>query len=138
METVHVLPKVLILTGGVITPKEKSFSALLKKQIGQWKVSDHHWLELKVKANVGEPVIVHEKLKRRLVQPQTWKGVPGATPALHEFLTNNRDFDTPELTEVSLASLLAEQGMDYELATLSLDFITKPDWKRSEKDHGIR
>ena len=36
---------------------------------------------------------------------------------LYEFLTSNRNYETPELTEVSLASLLADEGIPYELAT---------------------
>ena len=114
--------RVLILSGGVITPKEKSFSALLKKQIGQWKEGANHWLELKVKATVGEPVLVHEKYRRKTIKPGHWKDSTKdlsdeLRDELHEFLTSNRNYETPELTEVALASLLAEQGIPYELAT---------------------
>jgi len=116
------LPRVLVLSGGVITPKEKSFSTLLKKQIGQWREGNHHWLELKVKANVGEPVLIHEKYRRKVTKPGRWmehsEDLPAETrDGLHEFLTSTRNFETPELTEVSLASLLAEEGISYELAT---------------------
>jgi len=104
---------VLILSGGVITPKEKSFSALLKKQIGQWKAGANHWLELKVKATVGEPLLIHEKYRRKITKPGRWtentKDLSNILrDDLYEFLTSDRNYETPELTEVSLASLLAE------------------------------
>lgn len=116
------LPRVLILSGGVITPKEKSFSALLKKQIGQWRAGQHHWLELKVKANVGEPVLVNEKYRRKIIKPGRWEHEAGEMPdeqrdGLFEFLTSESNYETPELTEVSLAGLLASEGISYELAT---------------------
>ena len=116
------LPRVLILSGGVITPKEKSFSTLLKKQIGQWREGSHHWLELKVKANVGEPVLIHEKHRRKIIKPGRWTERTKELPvevrdSLYEFLTSNRNYETPELTEVSLASLLAKEGISYDLAT---------------------
>ena len=116
------LPRVLILSGGVITPKEKSFSTLLRKQAGQWREGKHHWLELKVKANVGEPVLIHEKHRRKVTRPDRWRRHTEELPAelrdgLHEFLTSNRNFETPELTEVSLASLIAKEGIPYDLAT---------------------
>ena len=128
--------RVLILSGGVITPKEKSFATLLKKQIGQWKEGAHHWLELKVKANVGEPVLIHEKYRRKVIKPDRWAEhtrdlTDDLCGELHEFLTSNRNFETPELTEVSLASLLAEEGIPYELATYDdlysghADFVAK-------------
>jgi len=114
--------RVLILSGGVITPKEKSFTTLLKKQIGQWQEGAHHWLELKVKANVGEPVLIHEKYRRKVIKPDRWAEATrdlddDLRGELREFLTSNRNFETPELTEVSLASLLAEEGIPYDLAT---------------------
>lgn len=114
--------RVLILSGGVITPKESSFATLLKKQIGQWKEGAHHWLELKVKATVGEPVLIHEKYRRKIIKPGRWREETkdlsdDLRDDLHEFLTSNRNYETPELTEVSLASLLAEEGIPYELAT---------------------
>jgi radical SAM superfamily enzyme YgiQ (UPF0313 family) len=116
------LPRVLILSGGVITPKEKSFSTLLKKQIGQWREGRHHWLELKVKANVGEPMLVNEKYRRKVTKPDNWDQQTRELPddvrgGLHGFLTSTRNYETPELTEVSLASLLAEEGIRYDLAT---------------------
>jgi hypothetical protein len=116
------LPRVLVLSGGVITPKEKSFSTILKKQIGQWREGKHHWLELKVKANVGEPILIHEKYRRKITKPGRWAEHSKELPAesrdgLHEFLTSNSNFEIPELTEVSLASLLAEEGISYDLAT---------------------
>ena len=112
----------LILSGGVITPKEKSLSTLIKKQIGQWKAGANHWLELKVKATVGEPLLIHEKYRRKITKPGRWtentKDLSNILrDDLYEFLTSDRNYETPELTEVSLASLLAEEGIPYELAT---------------------
>jgi radical SAM superfamily enzyme YgiQ (UPF0313 family) len=116
------LPRVLILSGGVITPKEKSLSTLLRKQVGQWREGRHHWLEMKVKANIGEPVLIHEKYRRKVIKPRHWMQHTEELPAevrdgLHEFLTSNRNYETPELTEVSLASLIAKEGISYDLAT---------------------
>lgn len=116
------LPRVLILSGGVITPKEKSFLTLLRKQIGQWREGSHHWLEMKVKANIGETVLINEKYRRKVIRPRRWLEHTGNLPAetrdgLRLFLTSNRNYETPELTEVSLASLVANEGIPYDLAT---------------------
>ncbi len=115
-------PRVLVLSGGVITPKEKSIATLLKKQIGQWREGSHHWLELKIKANVGEPVLIHEKYRRKVINPRRWMEQTKELPTelgdgLYDFLTSNRNYETPELTEVSLASLIAAEGIPYDLAT---------------------
>lgn len=108
--------RVLIITGGIVSPRDTAISKLLKKQLTQWKVSQNHWLEIKIKAIIAESVFVGELEKKRTLQTSPNKN-------LRQFLNSQINFDTPDLTEVSLATLLRKEGIKYEVATYDDLFV---------------
>lgn len=108
--------RVLILTGGLITAKENSFWRLLKKQISQWQESQHQWLELKIKVLLAEPYIFIEREKKKFLRS-------APTSELKNFLEREENFDSAELTEVALTTLLKAQKIEYELANYDDAFL---------------
>lgn len=118
--------RVLIITGGIVSPRDTSVSKLLRKQFSQLKVSQHHWLEVKIKTVIAETVLVGELEKRRTIKATS-------NPKLKTFLQSQVNFDTPDLTEVSLASLLKKEGIPYELATYDDLFANNEDFQRKWK-----
>jgi len=103
--------RVLVLTGGLISEKDTSFLAAAQKQRLQWRHSREAWLDLKVKLVAAEPIALgrlHRSLRGRR---------PGWAQAVDEFFEAADNLTTPELTEVVLATLLAREGVPYELAT---------------------
>ncbi|MDA9951279.1 radical SAM protein [Oligoflexaceae bacterium] len=100
-------PKVLILTGGYITPSEKSAWAALRKQVSQWRKSQHSWLEMKVKGVTAEPY-VHAQLERR----------KSKSAAVKNYFAHSTNFSAPELTEVVIATELKRAGIPHQVSTL--------------------
>jgi anaerobic magnesium-protoporphyrin IX monomethyl ester cyclase len=92
--------KVLIVTGGLVSGTENSIVSSLRKLLGQWRASEHAWLDLKIKLVFAE-FLIH---KPKVVNEPLW---------------------APDLTEVLLATLLSQQGMPYALATYS-DLFDQP------------
>jgi radical SAM superfamily enzyme YgiQ (UPF0313 family) len=91
---------------------------LLRKQLGQWRESQHQWLELKIKSIVAEPVLFGELEKRRALKRLCNKrGNKRGNERLKRFLSHRVNTDSPELTEVALATLLKKEGISYRLAT---------------------
>ncbi len=97
---------VLIVTGGLITAKDRSLWQIVKKQVLQYQAAESAWLDAKVKAVALEPLLAGQLEKRR-----------GMEPAVEEYFANSENFDTPELTEVILATLLEQEGLSYETMT---------------------
>lgn len=122
--------KVLILTGGVITPKEKSVSNFFRKQISQWKASEQPWLELKIKSVIAEPLLYINLFKKRVLKKTK-------NLALKMFLEHNENFEIPELTEVTLTSLLRKEGIDYDLATYDDVFQNSAKLQKSLADCSV-
>jgi radical SAM superfamily enzyme YgiQ (UPF0313 family) len=109
--------KVLILTGGFITSRERSLFQVARKWRAQLSNARSAWLDLKVKLVIAESLVgsMWEKLKlplrSRSLREQMW-----------EYSKNQGFDDVPSLTEVVLASLLHKAGMPYELMTLDTLF----------------
>ncbi len=118
--------RVLILTGGLITAKENSFLRLLKKQLSQWRESQHQWLELKIKVLLAEPYLFIDSEKKRRIKNTK-------SQALRAFLKSNDNFDSAELTEVALTTLLKNQNIDYELGTYDEAFQGHKDFTEKLK-----
>lgn len=101
--------KVLIVTGSYLSAREGSVLRALWKQVVQARHARHAWLEAKVKATIAEPVVLGRLYARRHRQR--------LSPALRVLLETRENVDTPELTEVVLATALAREGIDFELLT---------------------
>jgi anaerobic magnesium-protoporphyrin IX monomethyl ester cyclase len=91
---------VLIVTGGLVSGVEESVLSSVRKLFQQWRASEHAWLDLKIKLVFAE-VLIHKPRARAV------------------------DADTPDLTEVVLATLLHREGVAYRLATYG-DLFDRP------------
>jgi len=106
-------PKVLVITGGLLTEKDTSLWQALKKQRLQSRYASGDWLESKIKLLAAEPIIA-SKLEQRIGR--------AFTHLSHDL--KKRIFDAPqlsaipELTEVALITSLAQEGMGYETTTI--------------------
>lgn len=92
--------KVLIVTGGWLTGQETSLVRAARKVWMQWRAADEAWLDLKVKAVMAEPLIAAR------LEPRS--------PEVRRFLARRDNVETPPLTEVVLATLLDQAGLQYE------------------------
>ena len=98
--------RVLVLTGSFLIDKKSTFRSVMIKQLTQWRSAKHLWLELKIKALIAENLIVGNLAKRTETNPD-----------LREFFKFRINSETPDLTEVTLATLLRDAGVEYILAT---------------------
>lgn len=110
---------VLVLTGGLVGTKEESITRLLYKQMLQWKNAEAAWLELKIKANVAEPVLYGELEKKKYLN----KNSP--QPELSSFLVSEVNSSPPSLTEVVLMTALAKENLSYQAMTID-EIFSKP------------
>ena len=105
-------PKVLVVTGGLISSTEKSIFNALKRWISQFSNAQAAWLDFKVKLVVAESLVglalerMCLRFRRRTVRD-----------ALHR-LSASKQSETPSLTEVVMMTLLAEQNIPFEVTTL--------------------
>jgi anaerobic magnesium-protoporphyrin IX monomethyl ester cyclase len=97
--------KALIITGGWLTGQESSLLRVARKAWMQWRASEEAWLDLKVKAVMAEPLCA-----ARLEQMRR----PPEDAAVRRFLAHRDNVETPPLTEVVLATLLHQEGIEYE------------------------
>lgn len=105
-------PRVLVLTGGLLHAGERSLARALRKQAAQWRASDGAWLDAKVKLTGTEPVLLARRSPALRAEVERLERAADGT-------------DAPELTEALLATLLAREGLDYDLATYD-DLFTRP------------
>ena len=114
---------VLVLTGGLVDTKEESIPRLLYKQLLQWKNSESAWLELKIKANVAEPVLYGEIEKKKFLKR-------AGSPEVQTFLQSESNSIPPSLTEVVLATELEKCGLSFEVMKIDEIFSNSKTFKR--------
>ncbi len=113
-ESVLAVSKVLVVTGGLLTEKESSLRQALKKQRLQSRFSRNDWLDTKIKLMTAEPLL--SMMLMRKISPGFRKLAKKHNQQLLNSTTNT---DTPELTEVVLATLLEAASMPYEIASVA-------------------
>lgn len=113
------MTKVLILTGGLLTEKETSIFQACRKLFLQNTYSKKAWLDLKIKVLTIEPIL---SLMIEKVSDYFLAGYQniGKFPLLTETGNSN----TPDLTEAVLATLLADNHMQFETANIA-DIFSK-------------
>jgi radical SAM superfamily enzyme YgiQ (UPF0313 family) len=105
-------PRVLIVTGGFVALKERSLVHALRRQVAAHRASQGGWLDLQLKLRLGEELAVQQAfLRSRRFRRQPYRA------AVERYFDTGLVFDTPELTEVVLMTLLAAEGIEYEAAT---------------------
>lgn len=104
-------PRVLIVTGGLVTEKETSLLHALRKQSIQRRYMRSAWLDHKIKLVTAEPLLTGLLERRRLRRDSASRAL------LQRYFNDSSTLQTPELTEVVLATLLRDAGVHYRLAT---------------------
>jgi anaerobic magnesium-protoporphyrin IX monomethyl ester cyclase len=105
-------PRVLIVTGGFVAIKERSLVRALRRQVAAHRASQGGWLDLQLKLRMGEELAVQQAfLRSRTFRRQPYRA------AVERYFGSGMIFDTPELTEVVLMTLLAAEDIDCEAAT---------------------
>jgi anaerobic magnesium-protoporphyrin IX monomethyl ester cyclase len=106
--------KVLIVTGTMISAKESSLLAALRKQRESLKASSGAWLDIQTKLHAVELLLSQRMhLKSKAFRRSPYRD------AVEAYFRNRENFDTPELTEVLLATLLEAEGLDFEVSTFT-------------------
>jgi anaerobic magnesium-protoporphyrin IX monomethyl ester cyclase len=105
-------PKVLIVTGGFVHMRERSLMRALQRQVAAHRASRGGWLDVQMKLRIGEELMAQQAfLRSRELGRKPYRD------AARSYFGSSLTFDTPELTEVVLMTLLAAEGIDYEAAT---------------------
>lgn len=104
-------PVVLVVTGGLLTEKETSVVQALRKQSAQRGFLKSAWLDHKIKLVSAEPLVAGLFERRR------FRRDPATRDAAQRFFAERANLETPELTEVVLATLLRDAGLPYRLIT---------------------
>lgn len=112
MNTSHRQRRVLIVTGGFLSVKDRSLFTALRKQVRAVRASSAAWYDLNLKAVAAEQLL---PLRRHLASRRCRRASYGEAAA--RFFADGRLFDTPELSEVTLATLLEAEGIAWEAST---------------------
>lgn len=105
-------PRVLIVTGGFVAMRDRSLLRALQRQIAAHRASSGGWLDLQMKLRIGEEMVAQQAfLRSRAFRRKPYRDMT------ERYFDSRLMFDTPELTEVVLMTLLAAEGIDYEAAT---------------------
>lgn len=115
--------EVLVFTGSYLIDKQTTIKSILVKQMAQFRRSQHLWLELKIKLIIAENLIVGGLQKKKILKKNP-------TSPLGRFFSFRLNGQTPDLSEVMLATLLRQEKIKYRLRSfddlfLNSDRITK-------------
>lgn len=94
---------ILIITGGLISHKDRSFREVLSKLIQQHRNGKSMWLEHRIKSSAAKPILLAQLEKRK---SGNWS-------------SGEETFQTPELSEVVLSTLLEKENIPFEVSTFS-------------------
>jgi hypothetical protein len=105
-------PRVLVVTGSMISAADRSLRALLSRQRAVFEASSGAWLDVQLKLQGLELLLLRERLLRsRRFRRAPYRAVVERYQATPSYL------DLPELTEVVLITALAEAGIPFEVTT---------------------
>lgn len=104
----------LIVTGEMLSAKEPSILRALEKQVASFRASSGAWLDIQLKILASEALVGSRRHRRsRAYERAPYKA------AVERFFGSALETDAPELTEVTLATLLAAEGIAFEATTYS-------------------
>lgn len=106
--------RVLIVTGGMVTTRERSWARALARQVRAMRSAGNAWLDLESKLHLAG----HVMAARAFLHSREFESAPYAGTVRRFFDTPATGAnDPPELAEVILATLLRDNGMEFEVAT---------------------
>jgi len=104
--------RVLVVTGGLITPADRSLWDAIRKQAAALRRSEAVWLDLQVKLHAAERLLAQARYRRSAAHRRA-----PYRAAVDRFFDGEQLTDAPELTEVILATMLRREGLEVEVAT---------------------
>ena len=107
-------PRVLIVTGGLLSVRDKSLPSVLRRQASAVRASSGAWLDVQVKLLGLEEMLILAKHRRSLA----FRRAP-YRQAVDRFFARSLDLDSPELTEVVLLTALALEGVEASVTTFA-------------------
>ena len=108
---------VLVVTGSLISVKDRSLAQAIKKQIASHRASSGAWWDLRLKLLQAPHVLA---LRR---EPRTARHARAPyRETVERYFADERLLRTPELTEVTLATLLEREGLAFEVTTIAALF----------------
>ncbi|MEM7305510.1 MAG: radical SAM protein [Planctomycetota bacterium] len=105
---------VLVVTGSLISVKDRSLLQAARKQLANQRASSGAWWDLRIKLLAAPHVLALRRERRS----RRFRRAP-YREAVERYFADETFFDTPELTEVALATLLEREGLSFEVATIS-------------------
>jgi hypothetical protein len=106
--------RVLVVTGGLLTARDPSWTRALRRQLGVFRGSSSPWLDVESKLQLASSVI-----PARLYLASNRIRHLGYSESVSRFFASAdaASSATPELAEVVLATLLRDEGMPFEVTT---------------------
>lgn len=112
--------KVLVVTGSMVSYDDKSLLEVIRKQIDSFKISSAAWQDIQQKISASENLIGLKKyLNSNFYKSSSYY------EKVDKYLNARRNSETPQLTEVSLCTLLKDEGIDFEVTTFSKIYSDK-------------
>ena len=108
------MTRVLIVTGGHLSVKDRSLYHALRKQAASFRASSGAWLDVTYKVIGAETLIA----LRREQQSVAFRFAP-YREAVTRYFADERNYEVPELGEAILATLLEAEGVGWEAATFA-------------------
>lgn len=103
---------VLIVTGSLLDPTARSVRHALQRQWEVMRNTRGAWLDVQAKLHIGE-LLLAERWHRRTL---SWRRPP-YRHTVRDYFSKMESLDLPELTEVTLATLLRDAGLEVRVAT---------------------
>jgi anaerobic magnesium-protoporphyrin IX monomethyl ester cyclase len=106
--------RVLVVSGGLLSTRDKNLLAVLRRQAAAVKASSGAWLDVQIKLlGLEEMLILGSHRRSRAYRSAPYR------EAVDRFMARAEGLDSPELTEVALVTLLHREGIPFEVVTFS-------------------
>lgn len=109
--------EVLVITGGLITSQEQSLWQAARKCYEQFRHARQPWLDVKIKLAIAEPLVGRAGELRRLRRSRH-----AADRDVQQYFAQPPLADVPDLTQVVLATALAQSAIPCQCMELSTLF----------------
>ncbi|NOZ00787.1 MAG: radical SAM protein [Deltaproteobacteria bacterium] len=106
--------KVLIVSGGYVSVKDRSALHALRKQIAAFRASDAPWYDVHLKVLNAEHLLAVRRHRSSLA----FRRSPGCD-VVKKYFADERLFNPPELSDVILTTLMRAEGIETASATYS-------------------
>lgn len=122
--------KVLIVTGSLVSYQDKSLFQIIKKQIDSLKFSSGAWQDIQQKISASKNLLGQKKYRKTSKYQKS-----AYHQTIENYFGNHHNVITPQLTEVSIATLLTDEGVNFGVTTFSEIYGNRKLRNRLLKEH---